>query len=721
MVYQPTRGSAALWAASSFVLADGQLGIRRNADGTFDLLTGDGVHIASGLADLNALKVTSQTLTTAQKLQARTNASAAARDEIVFNVRDYGAKGDGTTVDSTAIASAVTAAKAAGALGRGAVLFFPAGSYLITSPIVLPRTGSTPVNVVSVRGASCRSTGIVSNGTFPTNRAMIEWEASTSRTWHQEISDLTLTLPSVAGVMAIWYKKNASGTTLTDFNNERLQITLRDLVLEGNNGHHAKLIRLEGQVFYSKFERVFGDNARSALLGATAFAPITDYDTATFEFESNTYGDPVSSDILGLSYSTIDNCGAASLRRGGRGVLIRGKVKASTINNGWCDGGRYDAGIDLINSFNVHLRNCNNEGLSATQIRLKDSQHITLDKIAPSAQDPEFPEWTASTAYTTAWGVVVPGWKTNSTGTPTNANWYKCTVAGSSGASQPTWPTTVGNTVTDGTVTWQCMGPAANDAIVIDGGKHISLDRTATGPSLPNFSARGCKMLSLINSPVNVTARRCVTPDDPNTEVTWPSGAGYGDFYGSRNGERVRFGLDLYDPAANIWKVTANNYRQPRGSSGTTRTMTQNTEFCVPLDVPAGTVLDRIGINVTTSAASGVVRLGVRADASGYPGALLVDAGTIDASTTGTKELTISATTTGIRVWLCAVGQGASGIVCTGVNGPVWPVEATTLASAAGGVQAAYAQTGITGALGSFGAGNGTAGIAPLVVARTAS
>ena len=56
-----------------------------------------------------------------------------------FNVRDYGAKGDGSTNDSTAIQNAINAAKAAGVSGRGVDLFFPAGIYRLNtaSPLAL--------------------------------------------------------------------------------------------------------------------------------------------------------------------------------------------------------------------------------------------------------------------------------------------------------------------------------------------------------------------------------------------------------------------------------------------------------------------------------------------------------------------------------------------------------------------------------------------------------
>ena len=57
-------------------------------------------------------------------------------------------------------------------------------------------------------------------------------------------------------------------------------------------------------------------------------------------------------------------------------------------------------------------------------------------------------DWAATTAITLG-AYRIP--------TVDNLHFYKCTVAGTTGASEPTWPTN-GSTVTDGTVTWQDMG-----------------------------------------------------------------------------------------------------------------------------------------------------------------------------------------------------------------------------------------------------------------------
>lgn len=55
--------------------------------------------------------------------------------------------------------------------------------------------------------------------------------------------------------------------------------------------------------------------------------------------------------------------------------------------------------------------------------------------------------WAATTAYSLT-NYRCP--------TTPNGYAYECTTAGTSGGTEPTWPTTVGNTVNDGTVVWTC-------------------------------------------------------------------------------------------------------------------------------------------------------------------------------------------------------------------------------------------------------------------------
>lgn len=55
--------------------------------------------------------------------------------------------------------------------------------------------------------------------------------------------------------------------------------------------------------------------------------------------------------------------------------------------------------------------------------------------------------WAATTAYAV-------GARVKKVSSPTHI--HVCTVAGTSAGSEPTWPTTIDATVTDGTVTWKC-------------------------------------------------------------------------------------------------------------------------------------------------------------------------------------------------------------------------------------------------------------------------
>jgi hypothetical protein len=99
---------------------------------------------------------------------------------------------------------------------------------------------------------------------------------------------------------------------------------------------------------------------------------------------------------------------------------------------------------------------------------------------------------------------------------------------------------------------------------------------------------------------------------------------------------------------------------QAYGSFGnSTLAATLNLAYFSPVYFPRPTAVDQIRAQVTTAGAAGaVVRLGIyrQNPATGLPGTLLLDAGTVDATTTGVKTISVSETITGM-VWCVVVTQ----------------------------------------------------------------
>ena len=83
------------------------------------------------------------------------------------------------------------------------------------------------------------------------------------------------------------------------------------------------------------------------------------------------------------------------------------------------------------------------------QFPLQSGDQSTVKDLITQILKGILPSWAASTVY--ALDDLVK---------PLNRNgyFYKCTTAGTSAASTPTWPTTIGNTVTDNTAVWTCQG-----------------------------------------------------------------------------------------------------------------------------------------------------------------------------------------------------------------------------------------------------------------------
>lgn len=101
-------------------------------------------------------------------------------------------------------------------------------------------------------------------------------------------------------------------------------------------------------------------------------------------------------------------------------------------------------------------------------------------------------EWVFTpTSVGIAW-VTVTAYSAGAVARPSvaNAHLYQCTTAGTSGSSEPAWPTS-GGTVTDGTVVWKDLGTATTAAQM-----SANADATLTGQTLNFGRAAAAKIMT---------------------------------------------------------------------------------------------------------------------------------------------------------------------------------------------------------------------------------
>lgn len=140
--------------------------------------------------------------------------------------------------------------------------------------------------------------------------------------------------------------------------------------------------------------------------------------------------------------------------------------------------------------------------------------------------------------------------------------------------------------------------------------------------------------------------------------------------------------------------------------------------YASPIALTSGVTATSLAINVNTAGSAGsVMRLGIYADdGTTTPSTLILDAGTVDTSTSGSKSITINQTLPAGVYWLVSVSQGSATTQPTlSTIGGNTPGLALSNNGMSNGAAALSADSSTTGALPANAPGMGSNGAAPKV------
>lgn len=132
-----------------------------------------------------------------------------------------------------------------------------------------------------------------------------------------------------------------------------------------------------------------------------------------------------------------------------------------------------------------------------------------------------------------------------------NGRIYKCTTAGTTGSGEPTWPTTAGGTVSDGTAVWteQTTAMEAGTFSEVTGGSYA---RVGVASSLANFAGTQSAGSTTASSGTGGTTSN-------NGTITFPAPtANWGVIFGMFSADAVSAG-NIWDYGALTTPKTVNN------------------------------------------------------------------------------------------------------------------------------------------------------------------
>lgn len=290
-------------------------------------------------------------------------------------------------IDLCAIQKCIEITKTDGAIRRftnlrsdnGGLVLLPPGVYKINRPIVIPRSSNVPGYSIKFEGINEVSCIIEGTNSFPSGRALIEWEQILLRTYSQSIRNLTFSPPNVEGVKCIYYKLMDRSSAETMFKEHMTYPTIENIVCEGNNGFHDVSIDFEGLIRSGTFKNIKSNYTRGS----------EKYSTILIRAEksmSEGYGSgSVFYENAGIGFSTFERIDGGSIR-GGWCTVFEGRLMNCDWLMGMAGNGALPSNnvpsFNFVNCGNVSLKRFYTEGRAERpQIRFENCEFVELNGL----------------------------------------------------------------------------------------------------------------------------------------------------------------------------------------------------------------------------------------------------------------------------------------------------------------------------------------------------
>jgi hypothetical protein len=617
-----------------------------------------------------------------------------------LNVVQYGAKGDGVTDDTAAIQAALNAAPAS-----GAVVYFPRGTYLVSIGDV---TNKIALNVlkqnITLQGDSAGVSTIKLASGQPDYRAIIGDNTTSGTT---DLSGLT--------VRDLTFDQNSAGNVITAvgptdplfqgfaryvlrfntgsrFTVENCRFLNTDNVNTiGANGAAVTDVAVRNCLFgnvganspahdhssiYTHCERAEVSGNTFLGGGVSARTAIETHGSAQLVHNNTVRNFAKLANITGVAQSSLtavvrDNVGVGMAS----GIVVWSYTYAGNAS-GW--------GIEDVlisgNSIQIDMDQWASLATYKAGIYLEPGSTLPVRNVTIRG----------NTVRYKAFAIVPTALDDKSSG----IQWYRSAAM----AGSDTNLIIEDNIIEAPPASGLYLNP--NSTVT----KRMSVQRnqiinTGTGDS-PNFTSTLKAGILVIGAYEDTQVSRNRILDDRGTHVT-SSGIYAALVTSTVNCEALENNLRLADGAAipAFVSATGMSWTQARAQTGlftalryytapssarTTVALADGTLCAHPFWVGVSQAFDKIGTEISAAIAASAVRLGIYADTGrGSPGARVLDAGTVDSSSTGAKELTIATTLQPGLYWLAAVPQGGAPTL-RALNGTLYPVGAGSLATATG-------------------------------------